>query len=497
MAIDFPASPTVGQEHTSGTVVYVWNGTGWTVKGGSTSDLATKVYVDAQDALKVAKAGDTMSGDLLIDKSQPRLRLNAPTAEVAAALGQKNGLSRWSLQLGNGAAETGSDAGSDFSLVRFTDAGVAYGTSALEIKRATGQVLLNGVPAAPLDAMAYNGMQVNGSFDVSQERGDTATAVSYICDGWQISVTLPIVVAASRATNGSPAVPGSPNCLLSITTTAQPSLAAGDQASVRTILEGYRVRRLGFGAGGAQPITFAFWTAHSKTGLYSVSIRNIPLYNRSCVMTYTQNVANTWEYKTITFPGDVTGTWVKDHLASFLIDFAQASGSSGIAPTVGAWFAGVAYAAAGQVNCVSTTSDTLRITGVCILPGTQAPTAAQSPLIMRPFDQELVLCQRYYEKSYDYGTVIGTGTTNGAFIGSGPTHTGGYNAVWFYKTQKRAVPTITLYDLAGNAGKVSNASGNNQAGTVQHIGMNNCAPTDVSAASSSYFKCHAVADARL
>ena len=36
------------------------------------------------------------------------------------------------------------------------------------------------------------------------------------------------------------------------------------------------------------------------------------------------------------------------------------------------------------------------ITGVTVLPGTQAPTAAQSPNIMRPYDQELVTCQRYW-----------------------------------------------------------------------------------------------------
>jgi len=55
MAIDFPASPTVGQEYTSGGMTYVYNGTGWTIKGGSTTALATNAYVDAQDALKVAK----------------------------------------------------------------------------------------------------------------------------------------------------------------------------------------------------------------------------------------------------------------------------------------------------------------------------------------------------------------------------------------------------------------------------------------------------------
>src|SRR5262245_45598354 len=37
---------------------------------------ADKSYVDTQDALKVAKAGDTMTGDLTISKANPDIILN-------------------------------------------------------------------------------------------------------------------------------------------------------------------------------------------------------------------------------------------------------------------------------------------------------------------------------------------------------------------------------------------------------------------------------------
>ena len=42
-------------------------------------------------------------------------------------------------------------------------------------------------------------------------------------------------------------------------------------------------------------------------------------------------------------------------------------------------------------------SDIFRITGVVVLPGIEAPSAARSPLIMRPYDQELLTCQRYWQ----------------------------------------------------------------------------------------------------
>ena len=49
----------------------------------------------------------------------------------------------------------------------------------------------------------------------------------------------------------------------------------------------------------------------------------------------------------------------------------------------------------GTVNCV-TTASAFHITGVVVLPGIEAPSAARSALIMRPYDQELVTCKRYW-----------------------------------------------------------------------------------------------------
>jgi hypothetical protein len=50
------------------------------------------------------------------------------------------------------------------------------------------------------------------------------------------------------------------------------------------------------------------------------------------------------------------------------------------------------------VNAVAAAADVFRLTGVIVLPGNEAPSAARSPFVMRPFDQELVICQRYYQR---------------------------------------------------------------------------------------------------
>lgn len=74
---------------------------------------------------------------------------------------------------------------------------------------------------------------------------------------------------------------------------------------------------------------------------------------------------------------------------------------------------------------------------------------------------ELMLAQRFYEKSYDVDTAPGTATSVGVTevqVGAGST-----NAIYLttkFATWKRGTPTITSYDSAGNSGKVYRAGEN-------------------------------------
>lgn len=124
------------------------------VPGLDTSQLATKAYVDAADAVlntaKVAKAGDTMTGELQIAPAG-----NATIKLTKAASGNFNGIvgwtlnqPRWQIQLGNGDAESSGALGSNFSIDRFNDGGVYIG-SGLEINRATGDAVLGNSLSLP------------------------------------------------------------------------------------------------------------------------------------------------------------------------------------------------------------------------------------------------------------------------------------------------------------------------------------------------------------
>ena len=185
---------------------------------------------------------------------------------------------------------------------------------------------------------------------------------------------------------------------------ADASIAAGEIQGFPTRLKGTELPVFGWATAAAQPITIAFWSAHHRVGSYSGTVR-IPGGSRSYGFLYTQNVADIPEYKTVTIPGDTVGTWPIANTLGMELHFSMACGSTYAASSAGVWYANEYLGVVGQINGVAATSDVFRLTGVVVLPGTEAPSAARSPLIMRPFDQELLTCRRYFWKYY--GVVFG------------------------------------------------------------------------------------------
>jgi len=110
-------------------------------------DASTKAYTDT----KLPAAGGTpMTGNLTITNTSPVLTLNnTDPAGGSSIQGQKNGLMRWLMRLGNGTAESGANAGSDFDLIRYDDAGVGIDV-VLGITRSTGLGTVRADPTAPL-----------------------------------------------------------------------------------------------------------------------------------------------------------------------------------------------------------------------------------------------------------------------------------------------------------------------------------------------------------
>ena len=120
------------------------------------TSIATTAFVKAQgyittDNSRVAKAGDTMSGTLTLAYADPRIWLNCPGSGHGNGISSyTNGVPRWALYLGDGTAEAGGNAGSNFGLVRYDDAGNSLGFS-LAVSRSSGVVSLGALSGSLVD----------------------------------------------------------------------------------------------------------------------------------------------------------------------------------------------------------------------------------------------------------------------------------------------------------------------------------------------------------
>jgi len=175
-------------------------------------------------------------------------------------------------------------------------------------------------------------------------------------------------------------------------------------------IEGFNTADLAYGTANAKTVTLSFWIRSSLTGTFGGCLGN-SVGNRSYVFSYAISAANTWEYKTITIPGDTSGSWLPNNVAltgtGIGVTFGLGNGSSYVT-TAGSWVAGDYRGPTGQVNVVANAGATWYITGVQLEAGTVA-----TPFERRSYGQELALCQRYFETAggtYLQQTRADTGT---------------------------------------------------------------------------------------
>ena len=229
------------------------------------------------------------------------------------------------------------------------------------------------------------------------------------------------------------------NSLKATITTADSSLAATQFAAICQQIEGYNFSDLGFGAAGAQTFTLSFWVKSSLTGAFGGSFRNSS-DGRCYPFSYSISVANTWEYKTLTVIGDTTGTWVTDNGIGLKVWWSSGAGST-YSGTAGALTSSLIITPTGAVSVIGTLNATFQITGVQLEVGTAA-----TPFERRQYGQELALCQRYFQKTFNQTTAP---AQNAGFDGNltapGSVTNVSINASWWFTCPMRAVPTVTTF----------------------------------------------------
>jgi len=327
-----------------------------------------------------------------------------------------------------------------------TDGGISIDNS--------GHVTVDGQQLPSTGALSNRNLVVNGGMEVAQraasKTGITTTGY-YTVDRFKL-VTEDEATYTMEQSTDAPA--GFKNSLKFTVTTADSSIAADDYGACHCLLEGYDTVPLGLGASGAKSFTLSFYVKSSQTGTFGLNLFNRS-NTRNFASSYTINAANTWERKTITIPGDTSGTWEKDLNAGLKIWWSFIVGSTYAASSVSTswdtYGSNLKLGLNGQVQLSSTTNATWQITGVQLEVGSVA-----TPFEHRSFNEELERCKRYFQKSYSYGIGVGANSNNGRYywlLGTDTTARNKGGSIYLGH-EMRVAPTLQVYNDAGTQGVI-------------------------------------------
>ena len=275
---------------------------------------------------------------------------------------------------------------------------------------------------------------INGAMQVAQ-RGTSATSVStegYKCVDrirWTMDSTS-AVFTLSQSTD-VPTGEGFSNSFKAEVTTADTSLAAGNQTRFEYRFEGQDVQQLAKGTSNAKKVTLSFWVKAFQTGTYVINMQDTD-NSRLIAATYTVDASGTWEYKTVTLDGDTSGALTNDANLSLVLHWYLGAGSTYTSGTLATAWESLTNAnrAAGQtVDIATSTSNYWAITGVQLEVGEQATPFDHS----ESYGETLAKCQRYYQQHTELPfRGIMSGTTFLSRLGSA------------LPTNMRAAPTLGI-----------------------------------------------------
>jgi len=244
----------------------------------------------------------------------------------------------------------------------------------------------------------FRNIVINSDMQIAQRSTSvaslTSTAYTYpTLDRWFFSRTADCGTWTMSQSTDVPSGYGFANSLkLDCTATASVSGASTDLRIMQKF-EGQNLQYLKYGSANAQSTTLSFWVKSTKTGTFIAELNSKD--TRSISKSYTVSVSNTWEYKTITFAGDVSGVIDNDNSEELTIIFWLVAGTTFTSGTLNTSWGSMTNAnrAVGQVNIGDNTANDFLITGIQLEAGTSA-----TDFEFLPIDVSFDRCLRYYEQ---------------------------------------------------------------------------------------------------
>jgi len=296
-------------------------------------------------------------------------------------------------------------------------------------------------------AQSNRNLIINGAMNVAQ-RGTSSTGVGaagssgyHNLDRYRIafsSTAGALTMSQSAVTD----LPGFANCMKFDCTTADTSIAAAEFFLVQQRFEGQNVQLLKKGTSSAEPVTVSFYAKANANATYTLELADA---DNGRLNSQEFSVTTSWTRVSKTFVGDTTGTLDDDNAHSFQCNIWIHAGSTytGGTHTSNVWQT-VTNQRIGDnaTSFFDSTDRTLEITGWQMEVGEVA-----TPFEHRSFGDELRRCQRYYERYSGWTEAEATLLLSGRILSSNRN-----DACYFFRTKKRAVPSLTMISDNGSGG---------------------------------------------
>ena len=276
---------------------------------------------------------------------------------------------------------------------------------------------------------------INGAMNVAQRStsvtGLGATAGYFGLDRWKTDFSSTAGRLTLTQDSSVPTGEGFFNSLKVACTTADTSIAAGEQFTIEQMIEAQNCQVISKGTSGAKPLTLSFYCKANANATYVVELYGQDVDRRISSLF---SVTTDWTRVTVTFPADTTGEIADDNGGGIKVSWWLHAGSNYSGGTLQTTWAAAAdnTRATGGDSFFDSTDRTFFLTG-CQLEVGQNATEFEH----EPFDRTLAKCERYFyqvdNSAFSYVT-----------MGHSRTNNSGLGFMIDFPVKMRAIPTTTL-----------------------------------------------------
>ena len=237
---------------------------------------------------------------------------------------------------------------------------------------------------------------INGAMNVAQRStsvtGLGATAGYFGLDRWKTDFSSTAGRLTLTQDSSVPTGEGFFNSLKIACTTADTSIAAGEQFTIEQMIEAQNCQVISKGTSGAKPLTLSFYCKANANATYVVELYAQDVDRRISSLF---SVTTDWTRVTVTFPADTTGEIADDNGGGIKVSWGLHAGSNFSGGTLQTTWAAAAdnTRATGGDSFFDSTDRTFFLTG-CQLELGQNATSFEH----EPFERTLLKCQRYYQR---------------------------------------------------------------------------------------------------